>query len=56
MSNFIRISSDKSISRESESDTSLLSPGNHCEYRQGFESIIVLASWCAARNFAVYTG
>ena len=34
VSGFILFASHKKISRESESDTSLLSPGNHCEYRQ----------------------
>ena len=53
VSNFIRFLSDKSISCESESDTSSSSPGNHCEYRQDLESIIVVASWPAVRNFAI---
>ena len=53
VSNFIRFSSDKSISRECESDTSLSYLGNYCDYRQDLESIIVVASWCAASNFAV---
>ena len=44
VNNFIRFSSDKSILRESESDTSLSSQGNHCDYRQDLESIIVVAS------------
>ena len=53
VSNFIRFLSDKSISRESESDSLLSSPGNHCDYRQDLKFIIVVASLRAARNFAV---
>ena len=53
VSNFIRFSSDKSISRECEYDTSLSYLGNYCDYRQDLESIIVVASWRAARNFDV---
>ena len=53
VSNCIRFLSDKSISRESESDTSFSSPGNHCEYRLELDSIIVVASWRADRNVSV---